>query len=241
MTTNNNKPIIIVIDGPMGVGKTSLLKTDDKGRVIPLDKIATKQYVIREDTQSWTQVQLLNGTRVNMLDLDQVPSYIREMYVFLESTKALQKTYDQAVRECSSSNVIPLIFIDRGLNPAWRIFAKMDRDLKYINPLEEYMLKTAYETLSHHHQPDLIVYLKATYETSLKGVTRRALQSDNADTLRPEWVRQIWEYYQNFRLLDDNSSSNSNLVSINRDLFEDNLDGLRQEVSTQVETFILKQ
>lgn len=192
--------MVIVIGGMIGLGKTTIAEMLAK-------KLGSE--VFYESVDDNPILPLFYTASKEEIESKRYP-FLLQLY-FLNSRF---KTIKDALRH--QHNII-----DRSIYEDW-YFAKRNRDLGRISDLEFQM----YEKLLHNmleelddlpkKSPDLMVYLKGSFETVLKRIALRGRSYELDESLK-SYYKFLWESYDDWVL---NHYSASKVVTIDMDKYD---------------------
>ncbi len=202
--------MVIVIGGMIGLGKTTVAE-------ILAEQLGSQ--VFYESVDDNPILPLFYTSSKEEIEAKRYP-FLLQLY-FLNSRF---KTIKDALQH--ENNII-----DRSIYEDW-YFAKRNRDLGRISSLEfemyEKLLKNMMEELTGlpKKAPDLMVYLKGSFETVLKRIQLRG-RSYELDQSLVDYYKFLWENYDDWVL---NHYKASKVVMIDMDKYDVRNANDRQEV-----------
>ncbi len=202
--------MVIVIGGMIGLGKTTVAE-------ILAEQLGSQ--VFYESVDDNPILPLFYTSSKEEIEAKRYP-FLLQLY-FLNSRF---KTIKDALQH--ENNII-----DRSIYEDW-YFAKRNRDLGRISSLEfemyEKLLKNMMEELTGlpKKAPDLMVYLKGSFETVLKRIQLRG-RSYELDQSLVDYYKFLWENYDDWVL---NHYKASKVVMIDMDKYDVRNAKDRQEV-----------
>lgn len=202
--------MVIVIGGMIGLGKTTVAE-------ILAEQLGSQ--VFYESVDDNPILPLFYTSSKEEIEAKRYP-FLLQLY-FLNSRF---KTIKDALQH--ENNII-----DRSIYEDW-YFAKRNRDLGRISSLEfemyEKLLKNMMEELTGlpKKAPDLMVYLKGSFETVLKRIQLRG-RSYELDQSLVDYYKFLWENYDDWVL---NHYKASKVVMIDMDKYDVRNASDRQEV-----------
>jgi deoxyadenosine/deoxycytidine kinase len=202
--------MVIVIGGMIGLGKTTVAE-------ILAEQLGSQ--VFYESVDDNPILPLFYTSSKEEIEAKRYP-FLLQLY-FLNSRF---KTIKDALQH--ENNII-----DRSIYEDW-YFAKRNRDLGRISSLEfemyEKLLKNMMEELTGlpKKAPDLMVYLKGSFETVLKRIQLRG-RSYELDQSLVDYYKFLWENYDDWVL---NHYKASKVVMIDMDKYDVRNTQDRQEV-----------
>lgn len=202
--------MMIVIGGMIGLGKTTVAE-------ILAEQLGSQ--VFYESVDDNPILPLFYTSSKEEIEAKRYP-FLLQLY-FLNSRF---KTIKDALQH--ENNII-----DRSIYEDW-YFAKRNRDLGRISSLEfemyEKLLKNMMEELTGlpKKAPDLMVYLKGSFETVLKRIQLRG-RSYELDQSLVDYYKFLWENYDDWVL---NHYKASKVVMIDMDKYDVRNASDRQEV-----------
>ncbi|XP_034241722.1 deoxynucleoside kinase-like [Thrips palmi] len=164
------QPVIVYIEGNIGVGKSTLLK-----------KLEEKGYlVVQEPVSQWT-----NYHGINFLEL-----YTQDMqkWAFTFQSMVLSTLWQAQLEAIQQEN--PVIIAERSLHSVVKMFAKTQKDAGFMNE-EQYVLldNTAKTMVSQYKRKEYFIYLRGGVSTAYKRIHKRA--RDEESTLSKGYIQQL--------------------------------------------------
>lgn len=160
---NKNDPIIVSIEGNIGVGKSTLLeKLQDLPNV----------FVLPEPCSTWTA---MSSEKINMLELFYTNPH---EHAFAFQTLTLTTRYQSfmdlinqsSFQQCSSR---PIIVCERSLHSDHGVFAQMLKNSNHISEPHFAINKLLFQTLSQSFSLDYIIHLQLSETECLSRITKR--------------------------------------------------------------------
>jgi len=228
-STNGRKPVILVVDGVIGAGKTTLIREC----LLPtLTSRGWKVTEVREPVDKWKQ----NGRLRQFYEDPKRRAYQFQTMAFHDRVKECMDTYD---RYANSSDVFILersIFTDI-------LFIKMLLDSDQIDQTEydDYLsLWNMWDRVMPFH-PDLFIYLRPSLNECMRRLRERNRDGESG----------VSEEYQRSLLKEHDEFLGSSSVKIGRNHYVPRLlldtdnnfrdsPVIREEISEQVATMIEK-
>lgn len=186
---NRNNPIIVSIEGNIGVGKSTLL---EKLQHLP------NVFVLPEPCSTWTA---MGSEKINMLELFyRNPHEHAFAFQTLTLTTRYQSLMDlinqSSFQQCSSR---PIIVCERSLHSDHGVFAHMLKNSNHISESHFAINKILFQTLSQSFSLDYIIHLQLSETECLSRIaTRNRIEEGsvsldyltllNAQTFK--WIRE---------------------------------------------------
>lgn len=164
IVSNKRKDILIIIaEGNIGAGKTSLLDRFEDNKHID---------VIKEPLDKW----------YNTKGIDLIGEYYKDRlrYGYAFQVNVLTTIYNQMLEKIALSNK-NIFILERGLSTAYHVFTQHLFSLGFINQYELITLETLYNSLNLDIlKPNSIIYLKCSPETCMQRIIERNRECETA-------------------------------------------------------------
>lgn len=164
------QPVVVYIEGNIGVGKSTLLKNlEEKGYL-----------VVQEPVSQWT-----NYHGINFLEL-----YSQDMqkWAFTFQSMVLSTLWQTQLKATRQEN--PIVIAERSLHSVVKMFAKTQKDAGFINE-EQFVLldNTAKTMISQYERKEYFIYLRGSATTAYQRIQQRARDEEN--TLSKDYIQQL--------------------------------------------------
>lgn len=192
--------MIITIDGPMGVGKSSVI-----------EKLAFPNFFsikIPEDVAKWTEYRspfFQTDNPINLLDETSIPPFHREFFILESICLCLHDIFEDKQQRPD------LVIVERGISAVFNIFVPMELALGKITSEEANRLVTYYSRFIEAYPSDLTIRL--TLDKTEAGKRAKAM----IPQVRDGFASDIWDAYQTFPAGAQNPSLDKEIHYINVD------------------------
>lgn len=180
------EPIIIVVDGAIGAGKSYLL--DQKPlpeNEFKVDGRNIRVNYVKENVEDWINYKMNEKDKpINLLELK--CAYGRQYGIYRSFTKHLEKAKEEVRARCIEQNDVPVLIVERGLIASQHL-SEVDLKEFRICLADYYRLQNLYKETAERFtwRPDVTFYLS----TPLSVCINQALY------VPEERVTEVWKHY----------------------------------------------
>lgn len=198
---NRNRPLIITLDGNIGVGKSTLLKQ--------LGEKLKNIEIVLEPVNEWEKLVSEDGK--SLLSHFYEDS-VRWGYTF-QNCAILTRILE--IRKALSSTKKDIIITERSVLTDLHVFAKMNHELGNINSLEWELYKKWFDGYSNETPIDAAIYVTTSVETACERIKTRGRKGEGGIPL--EYLKKLDEYHHNWL---DNTDMPVLKVSTEQNIFK---------------------
>lgn len=231
---SRKQPIIIAIEGNIGVGKTTFLDI-----LKSIKSIANKAKFVSEPVDVWLKNVDKDGKNIlgKFYENKERWSYTFQNVSFI--TKALRLA--DVINQIMSSKLFRrknIIFSDRSIGTDKNVFAKMLYDDKLLSDLEYKWYNewcSIFDKYILKHSKKNIIYLKCDPTTAYNRIQKRGRSEEK--TISLEYLTKLHNYHEQWIAQEIQQGTNVLVVNWNADLNENEI---KQYVIKRVPNFIKK-
>lgn len=206
---------VIIIDGPIGVGKSTVLEWKPF-----CDNEHRRVYYLKENVNKWMNYSIGREEQINLLDHTKISPYIRQKYIL----KDLEDEFTRAIKGVENELSYPqrpVFVIERGIHGS-KIFTDIDSDLMTTEEKNE--LNGLYKQSTHFAN---LVFIIHPFTPPNRVETRT-----HDKLLRQGFREKVWKAYDKY--VKQNYSS-ENIVIVNRDNYEGDVERMVYTIANEFE------
>lgn len=163
-----NKPIIISIEGNIGIGKSTLL--DNLEKYIDNNSII----ILREPVEKWLEFVDDNGESILSNYYNNPTKYgFPFQMIIMKTMFELISTTIESNPSCS------LIICERSLSSSHYVFAKMFYDDNIMNKIEYDIYEKFFHDMGTHFIPDKVIHLQASSNICFHRIEKRRRKGES--------------------------------------------------------------
>jgi deoxyadenosine/deoxycytidine kinase len=196
-----SSPKIIIIEGNIGVGKSTFIKL--------FANQFKNSVVVDEPVDLWTQIKNESGDNILGIFYSDIERWAYTFQSMAYVTRMMK--IEDKIRE----NKYEYIFLDRSLGTDKNVFEKMLFDDKKINQIEHKIYNLWSDFYNNYVRPETdntIIYLRAEPEISFDRIKKRGRVEEQNISL--EYLQKLHKYHEQWLNSNENSNKKKNIIIV---------------------------